>query len=372
MTTLPAAVGSALLHSLRARESAHERATHANVAQRLGALLGLAWAGDYAPGVRYPAPRYLVPSDTLVGEAQARTLEVRSEADFFGGLVPFPFVATKAITHPLLRADARAPDGWNPAFARAVRDSVLRGFTAFDPADARAAGRQLLTAGPIRLKPVRATAGRGQVRIDDERGLDAALAMLDPAELAMCGIVLEENLEAVVTYSVGQVRVGAHVASYYGTQRLTRDNRGDEVYGGSTLTVTRGGFPALCELPLPAHAREAIAHAERYDAAADAAYPGLLASRRNYDTVIGQDAAGRRRSGVLEQSWRIGGASGAEALALQMLAAHPEVASVRAATVEVYGRDARPPAGACVHYHGEDEEVGPILKYACLDPSGPD
>ncbi|MBU4612380.1 DUF3182 family protein [Achromobacter sp. GG226] len=371
MMTPPVSIGSTVLHSLRPRESAHERATHASVAQRLGALLGLAWAGDFTPGAIYAAPRYLVPSDTLVGAEQAHALGVRSESDFFGGLVPHPFVATKAITHPLLHAEAQAPEGWNPAFAEAVQESVLRGFTAFSLADARQAGQRLLALGPVRLKPVRATAGRGQVRIENAQGLDAALAQLDAAELAVFGVVLEENLEAVATYSVGQVRVGGQIASYYGTQRLTRDNRGEEVYGGSTLTVARGGFAELCRLMLPVHAREAIAQAQRYDAAADAAYPGLLASRRNYDTVVGQDAAGRRRSGVLEQSWRIGGASGAEALALQTLAQHPDVRSVRAATVEVYGTDARPPEGASVHYHGDDDEVGPILKYACLDPSGP-
>lgn len=372
MTMSPSTLGSAVLYSLRSREATHERATHAHITRRLGALLGRAYAGDFVHDTAYATPRYLVPSDTLVGSAQGQLLGISREEDFFGGLVPHPFVGTKAITHGLIHADAQAPMGWNPAFADQVRASVLRGYTAFDLADARTGGLRLLRAGPLRLKPVRATAGRGQVLIEDDRALDAALAQLDPAELALYGVVLEEHLHAVLTYSVGQVRVGRHVASYYGTQRLTRDNQGADVYGGSTLTVARGDFSALRRLPLPAHALLAVAQAECYDTAADACFAGLLASRRNYDTVVGRDAAGHERSGVLEQSWRIGGASGAEALALEVLAADPSLSHVRAATVEVYGHDARPASGAHVHYQGDDEEVGPILKYALLDPAGPD
>ena len=52
------------------------------------------------------------------------------------------------------------------------------------------------------------------------------------------------------------------------------------------------------------------------------------------------DAVGRRRSGVLEQSWRAGGASGAEIAALEAFRADPSLPSVRAITREVYGRRA--------------------------------
>ena len=65
------------------------------------------------------------------------------------------------------------------------------------------------------------------------------------AELARDGLVLEENLVDVTTHSVGQVRVAELVASYHGTQRLTSDNHGEQVYGGSDLLVVRGGFDAL-------------------------------------------------------------------------------------------------------------------------------
>ena len=50
---------------------------------------------------------------------------------------------------------------------------------------------------------------------------------------------------------VGQVRVADIVATYYGTQHLTTNNRGVEIYGGSELTVVHGDFDALLALTLP-------------------------------------------------------------------------------------------------------------------------
>jgi hypothetical protein len=90
----------------------------------------------------------------------------------------------------------------------------------------------------------------------------------------------------------------------------------------------------------------------------------MFASRRNYDVVQGLDAAGRRRSGVLEQSWRVGGASGAEIVALEAFRAGPAPRAVRASTVEIYGEGAPPPPGATVCFRGADERVGHITKYA--------
>ena len=121
--------------------------------------------------------------------------------------------------------------------------------------------------GPVRLKPVHATAGRGQRVIRSLSELAEPLAAIDPAELAHFGLVLEENLTAVTTYSVGQVRVADLTATYYGSQRLTTDNAGDEVYGGSDLVVVRGDFDALVQLPLPESIRIAVEQARVYDAA---------------------------------------------------------------------------------------------------------
>jgi hypothetical protein len=156
-------------------------------------------------------------------------------------------------------------------------------------------------------------------------------------------------------------------ASYYGTQRLTSDNSGAAVYGGSDLVVARGDFEALAVLNPPEDARLAVAQARVYDQAAMDCFAGMFASRRNYDIARGMNAAGRLRCGVLEQSWRIGGASGAEVAALEAFRADPGLHAVRASTVEIYG-GAEPPPHATVYFRGEDERDGPMTKYALTEP----
>jgi hypothetical protein len=374
MERAPAARGTVVALSLSGHEFAqrHEKATRAGIAERLASLKGFRFAGDYDADARRAAgPVYFVPSDTVVGFEAARTLGIRGEDDLFGGVVPHAFVSTKAITHPLVAEDARAPAGWSAEVSRRLGDAVLRGFSAFASADARHAGLQLLEDGPVRLKPVRATGGRAQTVVRDAAELDAALAATDAAEIAEHGLVLEEALAAVTTHSVGQVRVAGLTATYWGTQRLTPDNSGALVYGGSELLVARGGFEALLGLALAPEARLAVAQARAYDEAAMECFPGMLASRRNYDIIQGTDAAGRWRSGVLEQSWRIGGASGAEIAALEAFGAEPALRAVRAATVEEYGAAAPPPPPtATVYFRGTDERVGPIIKYATVEPHG--
>jgi hypothetical protein len=346
----------------------HERATRAGIAKRLAALKGFDFVGEYDLAARYPGPIYLVPSNTLVGLEAAAALGVHSEHDLFGGVVPHPFVATKAITHPLVEPEAQAPLGWSHGFGRQVSDAVLAGFTVFTLEDAYRAGGRLLACGPVRIKPVRATGGRAQIVVSDLAGLEVALGTVSLVDLSDHGLVLEEDLVEVTTYSVGQVRVAGLVVTYWGTQSLTPDNHGAEVYGGSELFVVRGGFEALPGLDPPEEAQLAVAQAQVYDAAATEQFPGFFASRRNYDVAHGLDAGGRRRSGVLEQSWRIGGASGAEVAALEAFRAEPKLQVVRAITVEVYGGTATPPPEATVYFRGVDERDGPLLKYALAEP----
>jgi hypothetical protein len=73
---------------------------------------------------------------------------------------------------------------------------------------------------------------------------------------------------------------------------------------------------------------------------------------------------------VLEQSWRAGGASGAEVAALEAFRADPGLRAVRASTFEIYGQCHAPPPGAVVYFCGEDERVGSMTKYAVAGPYG--
>ncbi len=348
-----------LLLDTRERTPEHERAVHRKLAEHLAALL-------HTQVVASPADEeedlYYLPTATLIDPRRYGQLGIHSTEDFFGGLVAHPYMATKAISHPL-PAGARYPNGWTDEFARQAGTALLKGYTVFSIADARAAASLLLRDGPLRLKPVRATAGRGQKVITSAAELEPELSQLDNDELALWGLVLEENLTDVETFSVGQVQVAGIVSSYYGVQHCTVDHQGESVYGGSDLVVVRGDYERLLQLELDQPLRIAITQAQAYEQAAIASFPGFLASRRNYDVARGLTAAGHVRSGVLEQSWRIGGASSAELLALRAFADDPALQRVRASTHEVFG-DAVLPGDATLFYQGDDREVGRICKYA--------
>ena len=137
--------------------------------------------------------------------------------------------------------------------------------------------------------------------------------------------------------------------------------------------MVRGGFETLLELDLESELRIAVVQALHYHAAALACYPGMFASRCNYDVVQGLDDTGHWRSGVLEQSWRIGGASGAEIAALQALRDDPALEMVHASTREVYGdRAARQvPDRARIHFDGVDRHGERLVKYVQVHLDGP-
>jgi hypothetical protein len=352
------------------RAHRHDGVTQAAIAARLAALKGYHFAGAFDPADRPPGRVYFVPGATMVGVAAANALGVRAEDDLFGGVVPHPFVATKAITHPLVEPDAAAPEGWSHGFARRVRPVVLPGFTAFTLPDACQAGLRLLERGPVRLKPPGSAGGRDQVVAAAPGELEAALDALDASDLSQHGLVLERNLGEVTTYSVGQVRLDDLTVTYCGTQRATPDNAGAAVYGGSNLLVVRGDYGALLGLGAAPALRRAVARARVYDAATEE-FAGFFASRRNYDVARGRDAHGRWRGGVLEPSWCIGGASGPEVAALEAFRADAALTAVRAWCVESYGPDLEPPPRAVVHYHGVDERLGPLIKYTLTEPYVP-
>ena len=345
----------------------HEASTRAEIARRLVGLTGFEYVGEYDPCACYSATPYFVPSATLT-RCDASRLGIDSAQDLFGGVVPRAFIATKAITHPLVTERAVAPIGWSYEFPRRVANSVLNGYSAFSRQEALRAGRTLLNRGEIRVKLATGIAGIGQWVAADAAALERIVAAIDDDQFLQAGVVVEENLSQVSTHSVGQVRVAGLTATYCGTQKLTTNNRGQEVYGGTQLRVARGDFDALLALDLAEDARIAIAQARLYDDAAQGCFPGFFASRRNYDVAQGTDASGRRRLGVLEQSWRLGGASGAEIAALEAFRIDPSLRSVRAAAWEIYGEYPPIPERSTVYYRGIDPHVGAITKYALVEP----
>lgn len=143
----------------------HQCVTLAQIARKVAAVAGYAFAGAFETcgAERTPEakalPFYFVPLDTVVGLDQAARLGIQGAADLFGGVVPFAFVSTKAITHGLVAPGAAAPEGWCGGFAERTQDAVLPGFTTFSREDAALAGRRLLEDGPVRLKSLAGSAG---------------------------------------------------------------------------------------------------------------------------------------------------------------------------------------------------------------------
>lgn len=356
-----------VLLSTHKKLATHEVVVHQALAEKIADLLGTEFVGLYDSAIHKGADLYYIPSDTLIGKQAHSALNIQSSADLFGGLIAEPFMATKAISHALPKDATAKPPGWSERFHEEAGDAVLAGFTVFNEQDARRAGRLLLGNGPVRVKPVLATAGRGQIVATSEAELDQAITEQDLEEVATWGLVLEEDLKDVTTFSVGQVLVGGITASYYGTQSLTQDNQGETVYGGSQLWIVRGDYQALLTLQPDEPTARSIRQAMRYEQAALDCFPDFIASRRNYDIAQGTNAKGQLCSGVLEQSWRIGGASAAEVEALVAFAADPALQAIRASTHEIYGQTTLP-AGANVLYEGDDPDVGFISKFTQVQP----
>ena len=97
-------------------------------------------------------------------------------------------------------------------------------------------------------------------------------------------------------------------------------------------TGALAGLDELHKLTCELSARRAIEQARVYHGAALANFDGIILSRCNYDVAQGRDRSGRPYGGVLEQSWRMGGASAAEVAALEALCSDPTATVVHAAT----------------------------------------
>ena len=358
--------GMVVIHFSRlgGRLDPHQKVMLDADAKVIAHVLGYEYGGRHQAAKGYAVPVFFVPDDTLLVD-EASSLGIRGPSDFYGGIVPHPFVKTKAITHGLVEENAERAPGWSPAFAERVSEIVLPGYTVFSAGDARTAAKRMLRRGGIRVKKPLGASGKGQSLVTTLQELDALLETYASEEMATYGLVLEENLRQVRTLSVGHIAIDGFTVAYCGVQRITKDNEGRSVYGGSDLICVRGGWDALDALAVEPDVRAAVAEAKLYDQAMSE-YPGFMASRRNYDIGQGIDSEGRPCSGVFESSWRIGGASPAELLALTEFAQDPSAQVIEAAHVADFGKHREAPAGAVVHFEGDDPQAGPLIRYTMV------
>lgn len=351
----------------RERRTEHEAATGRWIGERIAQVLGYDYGGVHPQSCddARVAPFY-VPDRTLLLD-DAKGLGIGGPEQLLGGVVPHGFVATKSITHPLVADAEHVPDGWAHGLGDALADVTLPGYTAFGRGDALRAGQALLAQGfPLRIKPGDGVGGLGQAMATNAKALDAVLASLHWDSVRHAGVVIELNLKPVKTYSIGALQLGVHRVACFGMQFLARNHKDQHVYGGSTLTCVRGGLEDLMALLDDPAERRVLDCGIRYDAEVSRAYPEFFASRRNYDVALGVDPSGMPRTGVLEQSWRIGGATPAEVLALQALHLDDRLPRIRVSTHEVYA-DVEPPMGAQTYFRGNDPHAGQMTKYATVD-----
>src|SRR5919202_1177226 len=100
--------------------SHYEHVRNTSIARMIAALMGGHFAGAYQERGSSRTPLYFVPHRTLVGRALAQRLGIRTPDDLYGGVVPFAFQATKAITHRLVGPRAHRPPGCSARFADAI------------------------------------------------------------------------------------------------------------------------------------------------------------------------------------------------------------------------------------------------------------
>ena len=114
---------------------AHQKALLKADAKAIARLKQYYFEEQYDALKHYASPIYFVPDDTLLLD-EAQSLGIQSPKDLYGGVVPYPFVKTKSITHPLVGETADQPGGWSFQFADRVRNIVLPGYTVFGFNDA--------------------------------------------------------------------------------------------------------------------------------------------------------------------------------------------------------------------------------------------
>jgi len=345
----------------RSSDRPHDVAGVEAVARRLSSLL----RGEIAPTLQdfgETDGMFVIPTFSLIRQHNHPDLPANR---FLGGLVDHEFMTTKLITHPAWDHEDGLPLGWKTQFAEDLRDCVLPGFSVFSHAHAMNAGAFLLKTRRIRLKDPYASGGNGQRVIETGLQLERFLETFSTNDMTK-GIVIEEDIENATTYSVGQVSVGSLTATYVGRQYTTRDLKGDTVYAGSRLHVVRGGWTQLLQRLRAPTARRIVDSAMRYDKAAEC-HLGLVSSRKNYDVLVGPITENGFCFGVLEQSWRVGGATPAEILALEKMTEDDSVTALQATTREKYGPAPQLRDEDFVVFSGEDAAGQPLHKYARIE-----
>lgn len=363
----------------RERPLYHVQRRNESYVRQITDSYGWKLVGEYPGRHEETEEAFLFPHDTLIMRPEeARKMGIRSEKDFYGGLVPEPFLATKVIMHPLVSGAAKRPEGWSDAFAQTRKGDVPLGFAVFSKEDAKTAATQLLQeCGVIRGKDPTRSGGRGQIVLRTLHDANAVIAALDETKLAMYGYIFERNLRDIRIVSIGKSRIDEDVISYYGVQRQRGIGTEHVEYAGTDLVVVRGDYPQLLQAaPVAEHFRLAIEQVARFHSALGC-YEEVMASRMNIDIVQGYDEKeGNWFSILTDPSLRAGGAP--ELQALVAMKQDPASKAMYASSYDEYYQEGKGlpslTSEATVHFRGSDNEFKPgktILIYSTVKNASP-
>lgn len=252
---------------------------------------------------------------------------IEREDEFYGAVLHHPLVGDKVTLHPLI---GRAPRQFERSVAEnlAAVNAVLPGYSIFTQGDAIRAFTLLKEQGhDVRLKDPTQSDYNGQYRVEDEVDLRKSVAAVQQSmrargiDLHERGLVLEANLSGqITTTSVGSLLLGGEQYSFIADQKCTSNN-GAEVFGGSRMRVVRGGPNNLLrathrpnEILTIQQAVAAHGIYEKYE---------RLESRFSFDILQGADPNGQLMSGVIDTTFRSGGLTAGEVLAIKAFHTNP-------------------------------------------------
>jgi len=279
-----------------------------NVARRIASHLGIEF--DHRPADGVDRHAFFVPSKTLPKKA-AHALGITTVHDFYGGAVEDLLHVSKSALHSRIRKDSNQPLAYSEKFAAQVADVVLPGFTffgvdeGFDESD-----------------------GAGQDLVTSIGHLRSLLGSLDPYFVSQNGMVLEVNLEDARTTSAGIFYLGGELYSQLARQKDIKMN-GRTLYGGAVMRICRGGFDSLSRCSRgDNHSGLVIEQAGIIHERMGLFDP--LVSRASYDVLQGITSQGEFLSGVTDITYRLGGSSPAEVLALDYFRQNPDIVFIDA------------------------------------------
>ena len=275
---------------------------------RLAASLAEAQGFSHDNPVSHLDPYHFLP--TPITQEQGEKHGMKSADDFYGAMVDYLQHADKGQLHEVVPDAENIPAHYSAEFARAVREVVLPGYTAYSQEDAIKAylklKKELSDKEKIRLKDPSASDCDRQFVLESEAHLRAILDRIFHPFPFENGLVLEQNLNDVSTITGGKVRVNGSTYQFIGNQVETSipSPKGGRktVYGGGDLLVTNSYISQ--DMLTPSQQELTLRLGRTYDAYSTLA-PHV--SRISFDMVSGHDSHGNEAHGITDPTMRVGG-----------------------------------------------------------------